>query len=68
MPALEFKRGDAEKLPFPDQSFDAVINVQGGTAAWTAAGKALAEGEHRGEAPRIAESEWTHAGGYSYDI
>jgi ubiquinone/menaquinone biosynthesis C-methylase UbiE len=28
MPGLEFKQGDAEKLPFPDESFDAVINVE----------------------------------------
>jgi fatty-acid O-methyltransferase len=25
---LDFVRGDAEKLPFPDQSFDAVINIE----------------------------------------
>ena len=25
---MDFVHGDAEKLPFPDQSFDAVINVE----------------------------------------
>jgi SAM-dependent methyltransferase len=28
LPALDFVHGDAENLPFPDQSFDAVINVE----------------------------------------
>jgi ubiquinone/menaquinone biosynthesis C-methylase UbiE len=28
MPGLDFVQGDAQDLPFPDQSFDAVINVE----------------------------------------
>jgi ubiquinone/menaquinone biosynthesis C-methylase UbiE len=28
LPGLEFVPGDAENLPFPDQSFDAVINIE----------------------------------------
>ena len=28
LPGLDFVQGNAENLPFPDQSFDAVINVQ----------------------------------------
>jgi ubiquinone/menaquinone biosynthesis C-methylase UbiE len=28
LPGLDFVRGDAENLPFPDESFDAVINVE----------------------------------------
>jgi fatty-acid O-methyltransferase len=28
LPGLEFVEGNAEKLPFPDQSFDVVINVE----------------------------------------
>ena len=28
LPGLDFVAGDAEKLPFPDQSFDVVINVE----------------------------------------
>jgi SAM-dependent methyltransferase len=28
VPGLTFKQGDAQNLPFPDQSFDAVINVE----------------------------------------
>jgi len=27
-PGLTFRRGDAEKIPFPDGSFDAVVNVE----------------------------------------
>jgi ubiquinone/menaquinone biosynthesis C-methylase UbiE len=28
LPGLDFVHGDAENLPFPDESFDAVINVE----------------------------------------
>lgn len=28
LPSLEFVQGDAQNLPFPDESFDAVINVE----------------------------------------
>lgn len=28
LPGLEFVLGDAQKLPFPDESFDAVVNVE----------------------------------------
>ena len=28
LPVLEFVHGDAQKLPFPDESFDAVVNVE----------------------------------------
>jgi len=28
LPGLDFVQGNAEKLPFPDQSFDAVINIE----------------------------------------
>jgi ubiquinone/menaquinone biosynthesis C-methylase UbiE len=28
LPNVDFVHGDAEKLPFPDQSFDAVVNVE----------------------------------------
>jgi hypothetical protein len=48
--------------------FEQVINVQGGTLAWRAAGKALAFGEHSAGTPRIIESTWAHAlslGGFS---
>jgi ubiquinone/menaquinone biosynthesis C-methylase UbiE len=32
LPNLDFVQGDAEKMPFPDQSFDAVINVESSAA------------------------------------
>jgi len=42
--------------------FDDVASVAGGTAAWRAAGKPLDREETAGAAPRVTESEWTHAG------
>jgi ubiquinone/menaquinone biosynthesis C-methylase UbiE len=32
LPNVDFVHGDAEKLPFPDQSFDAVVNVESSAA------------------------------------
>ncbi|MUL81324.1 MULTISPECIES: phthiotriol/phenolphthiotriol dimycocerosates methyltransferase [unclassified Mycolicibacterium] len=32
LPGVDFVHGDAEKLPFPDRSFDAVINVESSAA------------------------------------
>jgi rhodanese-related sulfurtransferase len=39
-----------------------VTSVRGGTAAWRRAGRPVVTEEGRGK-PRIAESQWTHAGG-----
>jgi 3-mercaptopyruvate sulfurtransferase SseA len=48
--------------------FEQVASVKGGTAAWSAANKPLERSETRTEQPRITESEWAHAGAYSYSI
>ncbi len=32
LPNVDFVHGDAEKLPFPDESFDAVVNVESSAA------------------------------------
>jgi 3-mercaptopyruvate sulfurtransferase SseA len=42
--------------------FDEVASVRGGTDAWRAADHPVAQGEAASEHPRIAESEWAHAG------
>src|SRR5579864_551433 len=42
--------------------FEQVMNVQGGTEAWRAAGKPLALGEHSADKPPVIESPWAHAG------
>jgi len=42
-----------------------VVSVKGGTGAWRAAGKPLAMGDTTAERPRVAESQWTHAGAQS---
>ena len=44
---------------------DRVVSVRGGTAAWGKAGKPLTVGDTDAEKPRVAESEWTHAGARS---
>jgi rhodanese-related sulfurtransferase len=51
--------------------FDHVANVAGGTAAWQASGRPLDFGDTDLEKPRIAETEWAHAGGapvLSWDV
>jgi rhodanese-related sulfurtransferase len=42
--------------------FAEVASVTGGTTAWQEAGKPLAYGDTDIDKPRIAESEWVHAG------
>ena len=44
------------------RGFTNVANIAGGTAAWKAASKPLAASDAPGAAPRVAESEWAHAG------
>jgi glyoxylase-like metal-dependent hydrolase (beta-lactamase superfamily II)/rhodanese-related sulfurtransferase len=46
--------------------FERVVSVAGGTEAWVREGKALSYGDTTVQKPRIAESEWTHAGGISW--
>jgi glyoxylase-like metal-dependent hydrolase (beta-lactamase superfamily II)/rhodanese-related sulfurtransferase len=48
--------------------FEHVVNVKGGTAAWAAAQQPLERSETHAEKPRFTESEWTHAGAYTYSI
>jgi rhodanese-related sulfurtransferase len=50
------------------RGFADVVSVKGGTQAWRAAGKPLAQGEVPAEPPRVVESEWAHAGAHSYTI
>jgi glyoxylase-like metal-dependent hydrolase (beta-lactamase superfamily II)/rhodanese-related sulfurtransferase len=45
-----------------------VASVAGGTGAWIAAGQPVDTGDTSLARPRIAESEWTHAGALSYSI
>ena len=42
--------------------FEQVLNVQGGTEAWRAAGKPLVFGEHSADKPPVIDSAWAHAG------
>jgi rhodanese-related sulfurtransferase len=45
-----------------------VVSVRGGTQSWQSAGKPVALGDTSVAKPKIAESEWTHAGALSYSI
>jgi glyoxylase-like metal-dependent hydrolase (beta-lactamase superfamily II)/rhodanese-related sulfurtransferase len=47
---------------------DRIVSVRGGTQAWQSAGKPIALGDTSVAKPKIAESEWTHAGVLSYSI
>ncbi|MDQ7857393.1 MAG: MBL fold metallo-hydrolase [Armatimonadota bacterium] len=40
-----------------------VVNVRGGIKAWREAGRRLAQAAPVGDAPRVVDTEWTHAGG-----
>jgi glyoxylase-like metal-dependent hydrolase (beta-lactamase superfamily II)/rhodanese-related sulfurtransferase len=50
------------------RGFEDVVSVKGGTEAWRAAGKPLAQGDACTEPPRVVETEWTHAGASTYVI
>ena len=50
------------------RGFEDVVSVKGGTEAWRAAGKPLAQGDACAEPPRVVETEWTHAGASTYVI
>lgn len=43
--------------------FEDVASVEGGVGAYRARGCRIERGERIGREPRIAESDWTHAGG-----
>jgi rhodanese-related sulfurtransferase len=66
-PLLTICRGGARSLRagqyLKQAGFDEVASVKGGTEAWRAAGHRLDFDDTDGvEKPRIAESEWAHAG------
>ncbi len=48
--------------------YEQVASVRGGTSAWMAAGKPVVTEAVTTPQPRIAESEWAHAGAMSYSI
>ena len=50
------------------QGFEDVVSVKGGTEAWRAGGKPLAQGDARAAPPRVVDTEWTHAGASTYVI
>lgn len=70
LPGVDFVRGDAEKLPFPDQSFDVVINVESSAAYphfsrfLTEVARVLRQGGHflyTDLRPRSGITEWEEA-------
>jgi rhodanese-related sulfurtransferase len=50
------------------RGFEDVMSVKGGTEAWRAAGKTLAQGDAPAAPPRVVETEWAHAGASTYVI
>ena len=48
--------------------FDTIASVQGGTGVWIEAGHPVERTASTSQAPRVTESEWTHAGALSYSI
>jgi glyoxylase-like metal-dependent hydrolase (beta-lactamase superfamily II)/rhodanese-related sulfurtransferase len=50
------------------RGFEDVVSVKGGTEAWRADGKPLAQGDAGAAPPRVVETEWTHAGASTYVI
>jgi hydroxyacylglutathione hydrolase len=50
------------------QGFEDVVSVKGGTEAWRAAGRSLAQGDAGNAPPRVVETEWAHAGASTYVI
>src|SRR5262249_25027140 len=50
------------------RGFADVVSVKGGTEAWRAAGKPLAQGDAGAEPSRVVETEWAHAGASMYVI
>jgi rhodanese-related sulfurtransferase len=50
--------------------FDRVVSLRGGTEAWRGAGRPVAAESAiaAANAPRVIESEWTHAGAATYSI
>jgi ubiquinone/menaquinone biosynthesis C-methylase UbiE len=70
LPGLDFVHGDAENLPFPDQSFDAVLNVEAShcyprfTRFLAEVARVLRPGGHflyTDLRPRVCVAEWEAA-------
>lgn len=50
------------------RGYDDVVSVKGGTAAWQATGNRVAATGPITAQPLVVDSEWTHAGAWSYSI